>query len=434
MNGVILEAKNLSKAYPMRLSTQLTVLEDINLCIKEGEFISILGPSGAGKSTLLRILSGLIPPTSGKILYYGKDIEEAKPKIGMVFQSFALFPWLTVLENVEIGLKAQGVSQNESREKALKMIDLVGLDGFEDAYPRELSGGMKQRVGIARALAVEPDVLFMDEPFSALDILTADNLRSELAKLWNEKKLPIKSIIFVTHNIEEAVFLSTRAIILSHNPANIRAEIAVSMPYLRKKNSKEFLLLVDDIYTILTQPKKEMPFVLRKERYQFLPHTKVGAIAGLLELAHQNEEGIDISRLTSDLGLEVDDVFPLIEASALLGFAEVKEGDIKLTPVGKAFSKSDVLEKKIIFREMALKNIQLVKQIYQILMNAKNKRISEAFFLEILENHFTKDEAWNQLEIAIDWGRYAELFAYDYDTGEFYIEEENVMDKELSEN
>ena len=430
MSTVILEAHNLSKAYPMRAGSQLTVLEDITLSVKEGEFISILGPSGAGKSTLLRILSGLIPPTSGKILYYGKDFEEAKPKIGMVFQSFALFPWLTVLENVEVGLKASGIDADVAKEKALKMIDLVGLDGFEEAYPRELSGGMRQRVGIARALAVEPDLLFMDEPFSALDILTADNLRSELARLWNEKKLPIKSIIFVTHNIEEAVFLSNRAIILSHNPANIRAEIAIDIPYLRNKNSKEFALLVDDIYTILTQPKKEVPFVLRKERYQFLPHTKVGAIAGLLELAQQNEEGVDISKLTSDLGLEVDDVFPLIEASALLGFAEVKEGEIKLTPIGKAFSKSDVLEKKIIFRDMALKNIQLVKQIHQVLLNAKNKRISEAFFLEILENHFTKEEAWNQLEIAIDWGRYAELFAYDYDTGEFYIEEEAPQEEE----
>ncbi len=430
MSKIILEAHNLSKAYPMRAGSQLTVLEDINLSVKEGEFISILGPSGAGKSTLLRILSGLIVPTSGKILYYGKDFEGAKPKIGMVFQSFALFPWLTVIENVEVGLKAQGTPTDVAREKALKMIDLVGLDGFEEAYPRELSGGMRQRVGIARALAIEPDLLFMDEPFSALDILTADNLRSELARLWNEKKLPIKSIIFVTHNIEEAVFLSNRAIILSHNPANIRAEINIDIPYIRNKNSKEFALLVDDIYTILTQPKKEIPFVLRKERYQFLPHTKVGAIAGLLELAQQNEEGVDISKLTSDLGLEVDDVFPLIEASALLGLAEVKEGEIRLTQAGKAFSKSDVLEKKVIFKEMALKNIQLVKQIHQVLLNAKNKRISEAFFLEILENHFTKEEAWNQLEIAIDWGRYAELFAYDYDTGEFYIEEETPVQQE----
>lgn len=436
MNNVILEIHNLCKAYPMRGGSQLTVLEDISLTVKEGEFISILGPSGAGKSTLLRIISGLISPTSGKILYYGKNFEDANPKIAMVFQNFALFPWLTVLENVEIGLKARGIIGKEATEKALKMIDLVGIDGFEEAYPRELSGGMKQRVGIARALAVEPDILFMDEPFSALDILTADNLRSELARLWSEKKLPIKSIIFVTHNIEEAVFLSNRAIILSHNPANIRAEIAINVPYLRNKNSKEFALLVDDIYTILTQPKKEVPFVLRKERYQFLPHTKVGAIAGLLELAQQNSEGIDISKLTSDLGLEVDDVFPLIEASALLGFAEVKEGEIKLTPIGKAFSQSDVLEKKIIFKDMALKNIQLVKQIYQVLLNAKNKRISEDFFMEILENHFTKEEAWNQLEIAIDWGRYAELFAYDYDTGEFFIEEENQKKnlKEEEEN
>lgn len=424
MKEPILEAVNLYKAYPMRGGSQLTVLEDIKLKVMEGDFISVLGPSGAGKSTLLRILSGLIPPTSGNIYYYGKDFDEANPKIGMVFQNFALFPWLTVLENVEVGLKAKGLEEGEVNEKSLKMIDLVGLDGFEDAYPRELSGGMKQRVGIARALAIEPDMLFMDEPFSALDILTADNLRSELARLWMEKKLPIKSIILVTHNIEEAVFLADKSIILSHNPANIRAEIAVEIPRVRNKDSKEFKLLVDDIYSILTQPKKEALFMLRKERYQFLPHAKVGAIAGLIELAHSKAEGVDISELTSDLGLEVDDVFPLIEAAGFLGLSEVKEGEIKLTDTGKSFSKSDVLEKKVIFKEMALKNIQLIKQVHQILTTTGKKRMSEDFFIEILENHFTKEEAWNQLETAIDWGRYAELFAYDYDTGELYIEEE----------
>jgi NitT/TauT family transport system ATP-binding protein len=423
MAEVILEAINLCKAYPMRAGSQLTVLEDINLTVKEGEFISILGPSGAGKSTLLRILSGLIKPTSGKILYHGKPQSEANPSIAMVFQSFALFPWLTVLENVEVGLKAKGVERELAREKAIKMLDLVGLDGFEDAYPRELSGGMKQRVGIARALAIEPEILFMDEPFSALDILTADNLRNELIRLWMERKLPIKSIIFVTHNIEEAVFLSDRAVILSHNPATIRAEITINMPHVRNKNLKEFKLMVDDIFAILTRPKVEAPFMLRKERYQFLPHAKVGAIAGLLELVLSKGGIVDISELTSDLGLEVDDVFPLIEAAAFLGFASVKEGDIKLTDVGFNFSRSDLLEKKVIFREMALKNIQLINQIYQVLTKTEKKRMSEDFFIEILENHFTKDEAWNQLEIAIDWGRYAELFAYDYDSGELYIEE-----------
>ncbi len=423
MKDKILEVKNLSKAYPMRKGSFLTVLEDINLVVKEGDFLALLGPSGAGKSTLLRILAGLIEPTSGEIMYYKKNSSDNNPRISMVFQNFALFPWLTVLENVEVGLKALGVIGAEAREKAIKVIDLVGLDGFEDAYPRELSGGMKQRVGIARALAVEPDILFMDEPFSALDILTADNLRSELSRLWIEGKLPIKSVIFVTHNIEEAVFLSDRAIILSHNPATIRAEIHINIPRIRKKNSKEFKFLVDDIYTVLTQPKKDVPFMLRKERYQFLPHAKVGAIAGLVELAHSKEEAIDISELTSDLGLEVDDVFPLIEATVFLGFAEVKEGEMKLTEEGKRFSRSDVLEKKVIFREMALKNIQLIKQIHQVLTTTEKKRMSEDFFIEILENHFTKDEAWNQLEIAIDWGRYAELFAYDYDTGELYIED-----------
>jgi NitT/TauT family transport system ATP-binding protein len=422
MAEVILETKNLIKSFPMSGGKELSVLEDINIQVREGEFVAILGPSGAGKSTLLRILVGLTTPTKGEILYHGIPLLKANPKIAMVFQSFALFPWLTVLENVKLGLKAYGLPDNIATEKAIKTLDIVGLDGFEDAYPRELSGGMRQRVGIARALVIEPEILFMDEPFSALDILTADNLRKELVDLWIKKKMPIKSIIFVTHNIEEAVYLSDRAIILSHNPGRVKADIFIDMSYERDKNSREFKYTVDKIFTILTKPKEEVPFFFEKERYQFLPHTKVGAIAGLMELVHDKGGRVDISILASDLSMEVDDIFPIIEASVLLGFGEIREGDFIITDRGRKFSEADTLVKKEIFKETALRNIQLIKQIMQVLQSTSKHRMSEEFFIEILENHFTKEEAWNQLETAIDWGRYAELFAYDYDTGELYLE------------
>lgn len=421
--AVILETKKLFKSYPMGSGKSLSVLEDINIKVQEGEIVSILGPTGAGKSSLLRILAGLAKPSEGEVLYHGVPLDETKPNIAMVFQNFAIFPWLTVVENVEVGLKAKGVSREIAREKSVKAIDLVGLDGFEEAYPRELSGGMKQRVGLARALAVEPEILFMDEPFSALDVLTADNLRNEIIDLWLKKKMPIKSIILITHNIEEAVFLSDRAIVMRHNPGKIRADIPITLPHVRDKDSKEFKYLLDEIYSILTRPAREVPFLLRKERYQFIPHAKIGAISGLVELVHDKGGKVDIPVLASDLSMEVDDIFPLTEAAVFLGFAEIKEGDILLKEQGKVFAEADALKKKEIFREMAISNIQLLKQIFQVLSTSAKHRMSEDFFIEILENYFTEEEAWNQLETAIDWGRYAELFAYDLDSGEVYLEE-----------
>ncbi|MBI5192841.1 MAG: nitrate/sulfonate/bicarbonate ABC transporter ATP-binding protein [Nitrospirae bacterium] len=421
--SVILETKKLFKSYPMGSGKSLSVLEDINIKVEEGEIVSILGPTGAGKSSLLRILAGLAKPSEGDVLYHGVPLEKTKPNVAMVFQNFAIFPWLTVLENVEVGLKAKGVARDIAREKSVKAIDLVGLDGFEEAYPRELSGGMKQRVGLARALAVEPEILFMDEPFSALDVLTADNLRNEIIDLWLKKKMPIKSIIIITHNIEEAVFLSDRAIVMRHNPGKIRADIQIILPHVRDKDSKEFKYLLDEIYSILTRPAREVPFLLRKERYQFIPHAKIGAISGLVELVHDKGGKVDIPVLASDLSMEVDDIFPLTEAAVFLGFAEIKEGDILLKEQGKIFAEADALKKKEIFREMAISNIQLLKQIFQVLSTSTKHRMSEDFFIEILENYFTEEEAWNQLETAIDWGRYAELFAYDLDSGEVYLEE-----------
>ncbi|GAQ94614.1 NitT/TauT family transport system ATP-binding protein [Thermodesulfovibrio aggregans] len=425
---IILETRGIKKSFMVGKGREITVLEDINLRIYSGDFVSILGQSGAGKSTLLRIIAGLVEPTEGEVLYRGKPLKKSNAKIAVVFQSFALFPWFTVLENVKVGLVGQGLDEEQIKEKALKAIDLVGLDGFEDAYPRELSGGMRQRVGIARALAVEPEVLLMDEPFSALDVLTADNLRGDIIDLWRDGKMPTKSIILVTHNIEEAVSMSSRAVVLSHNPGKIKAEIPIEMPYPRDKNSRDFKFLLDKIYTVLIKSPEEIPFLLAAGRYQFLPHAKVGAIAGLIELVHDKGGRVDIYALSSELSMEVDDIFPLIEASAILDFGEIKEGDFILTEKGKKWAEADTLEKKEIFKDSVLQNVQLIKQIMQVLSTISKHRVSEEFFIDILKNHFTPEESWNQLETAIDWGRYAELFVYDYDAGELYLEAPETID------
>ncbi|MCS7164119.1 MAG: nitrate/sulfonate/bicarbonate ABC transporter ATP-binding protein [Thermodesulfovibrio sp.] len=425
---IIIETVGIKKSFMVGRGREITVLEDINLKIYSGEFVSILGQSGAGKSTLLRIIAGLVEPTEGQVLYKGVPLKRANAKIAVVFQSFALFPWFTVLENVKVGLVGKGLSEEEMNEKAIKAIDLVGLDGFEDAYPRELSGGMRQRVGIARALVVEPEILLMDEPFSALDVLTADNLRGDIIDLWRAGKIPAKAVVLVTHNIEEAVSMSSRAVILTHNPGKIKADIPVELPYPRDRNSRDFKFLLDKIYTVLIKPPEEIPFLLAAGRYQFLPHAKVGAIAGLVELVHDKGGRVDIYALSSELSMEVDDIFPLIEASVILDFGEVKEGDFILTEKGKRWAEADTLEKKEIFKDSALQNVQLIKQILQVLSTISKHRVSDEFFIDILKNHFTPEEAWNQLETAIDWGRYAELFAYDYDAGELYLEEPSTID------
>jgi NitT/TauT family transport system ATP-binding protein len=420
---IIHEVIGVSKTFQVGKNKELPVLEDINLKIYKGDFLAILGQSGAGKSTLLRIMANLIKPSKGKVLFKGKPLEKVSPKIAVVFQSFALFPWYTVLENVKIGLVESGLSEEEINEKALKVIDLVGLDGFEDAYPRELSGGMRQRVGIARALVVEPELLLMDEPFSTLDILTADNLRGDILDLWHSGKMPAKAIVLVSHNIEEAVSMASRAVIMTHNPGKIKAEIKIDLSYPRDKNSRDFKFMLDKIYTIIVKPAEEIYRYLTSEKYQFLPHAKVGAIAGLIELVHDKDGKVDIYALSTELSMEVDDIFPLIESSVILGFGEIKDGDFILTKKGKKWAEADTLKKKEIFREAVIQNVQLIRQIMQILTTISKHRVSEDFFMDILQNYFTPEEALNQLKTAIDWGRYAELFAYDYDAGELYLEE-----------
>lgn len=422
----LLEVRNISKKFTFPQKKEIFVLKDINFNVKEGEIISILGPSGSGKSTLLRIIAGLIKPDEGVVLYRNKVITDVNPGVSIVFQNFALFPWLTVEENVLLGLINKDMDPKEKKEKALKAIDIVGLDGFEKAYPKELSGGMKQRVGFARALVVEPDILLMDEPFSSLDVLTAENLRNDLLELWIENKIPTKAIILITHSIEEAVYMSDRVLIISKDPGRIIEDIEIKIPHWRDKNSQKFLSLVDRIYTTLTggEIEKEREIMRVSKDILMIPYARVGAITGFVELISDLGGRTDLFKVGRELYMDLEDLLPIVEASELLGFTRYKQGDIELTEDGEKFVEADLLKKKEIFREKVLENVFMIKQIVRVLKSKTNKRISEDFFLDILERRMTRSEAEKQMDILIDWGRYAELFTYDDETDELILEEE----------
>lgn len=424
----ILQTKGLSMWFGGTSDTpRVTVLDGVDFTIREGEFVALLGPSGSGKTTFMRILAGLSEPSAGEVLYHGQRLVGVNPGVSVVFQSFALFPWMSVLENVAMGLRAAGMNLKDAMEKATAAIDMIGLDGFEDALPRELSGGMKQRVGFARALAVEPEVLCMDEPFSGLDVLTADNLRSELMDLWLEKKIPTRAILAITHSIEEAVMMADKVVIFWHNPGRVAAVLKVGLPHPRDKKSPEFKKLIDQIYTILVRQAEvetkasQRPLALRK--FQKLPHARLGALSGLLDLIQERGGVEDIYELEGELNMEADDLLELTEAASVLGLAVLSEGDIKLTQLGMRFVEGDILSRKDVFREAVAGSVVVINQILQALNTATDHSMDEEYFLDVLENHFTEDEAYRQLQTAIDWGRYAELFAYDEQSGVLYLED-----------
>ena len=362
----LLEARVCSKTYetegklPQGVSPHL-VLDSVQLSMHSGEFVALLGPSGSGKSTLLRILAGLIQPSKGQVYFKEQPQYGPNPRVAIVFQSFALFPWLTVLQNVEIGLESQPLTQTQRLKRALAAIDLIGLDGFEDAYPKELSGGMRQRVGFARALVVEPELLFMDEPFSALDVLTAANLRKELLGLWREQSMPTRAILLVTHNIDEAVSMADRILVLGANPGRIRVELPGLPVAQRSFQSEEHTKLVDLIYRIMTSPQEDVGKLLEAQAphaktgqlvlpaqspYQVLPHVSIGDVTGLVELVQLRGGREDLYQIGRHLNLEIDDLFPMIEAADILGLANIEEGDLVLTEEGKHFAEAGVLERE----------------------------------------------------------------------------------------
>ena len=428
----IIEARQLEKSYPQPDGSRFQVIAPTDLAIYPGQILALLGASGCGKSTLLRMLTGLSPSSGGAVYWRGHPLDGESPNVSIVFQSFALFPWLTVIENVEAPLEARGMPPIERHKRALRILDAVGLDGFESAYPKELSGGMKQRVGVARALVVEPEVLFMDEPFSALDVLTAETLRGELLELWLDRKIPTRAIFIVTHNIEEAVVLADRIIVLGRNPAHIHADFTVGIPQPRDRKGPQFVELVDSIYRVLTKPdhKDETisprtygPGVAVKPQAVMLPHTRPGGMAALLEILVDQGGRADLHRLAEELSLGIEALLPTVDTALLLGLLRVEEGDAIITPEGHAFAQADIQTRKAIFRKAALANVPLLRQMEQALRVKANRTLSEEFFHDLLDEHFSEEESRRQLETAIQWGRYAEIFDYDAATGKLTLTE-----------
>ncbi len=404
------------------------VLQDVSTQLASGEIVGLLGRSGCGKSTLLRIVSGLIAPSSGEIIYEGKVLRGPADRVAMVFQSFALFPWLSVLANVELGLKALRVPADEARRRSLAAIDLIGLDGFESAYPKELSGGMRQRVGFARALVTHPNILLMDEPFSALDVLTAETLRSDLIDLWMEGRMPIKTILMVTHNIEEAVLMCDRILVLSSHPGRIASEIKVTLPHPRNRLDPEFRQLVDNIYALMT--RRSTPKQTREGLFpgtgigMVLPDVSTNLIAGLIEevAAPPYNGRADLPHLADSLQMEIDDLFPIAETLQLMRFAEIEEGDIRLAPAGRRFADAEVDVRKKLFGDHLLAFVPLAARV-KLVLNERPSHVAPASrFREELEDYMSEDYADRTLRTAINWGRYGELFAYDESGQSFSLE------------
>ncbi|PXX49930.1 MULTISPECIES: AAA-associated domain-containing protein [Aquitalea] len=422
----IFSLKHVDKGYHKGGEEDIQVLDDVNLTLHEGEIVGLLGRSGSGKSTLLRIIAGLIQASAGEVNYCGQPLNGPAEGVAMVFQTFALFPWLTVLQNVEAGLEALGVEPKERRRRALAAIDLIGLDGFENAYPRELSGGMRQRVGFARGLVVNPTLLLMDEPFSALDVLTAETLRTDLLDLWNQKQLPIKSILIVTHNIEEAVFMCDRIMVLSSNPGRVVAEIKVPFAHPRNRLDPAFRKMVDDIYALMTQ--RRSADTLHKVQLEIgspLTEVSTNLMAGLMEaLAAAPYNGrADLPEIGSKLLLEVDDLFPVTETLEHLGFVELRDGDIELTAAGKLFADYGTQERKVLFAEHLLRHIPLAARIRRVLQERPGQRAPRLRFEQELEDSLSDSAAEETLDTVISWGRYAEIFSYNDHTETFSMED-----------
>jgi NitT/TauT family transport system ATP-binding protein len=406
----------------------LLVLDDVKLALRDNEIVALLGRSGCGKSTLLRIIAGLMPPTSGNVTIGGAPVVGPASEVAMVFQSFALFPWLTVLENVEIGLEAQGIAPQERRKRAVAAIDLIGLDGYESAYPKELSGGMRQRVGLARALVVHPKVLLMDEPFSALDVLTAETLRTDLLDLWCEGRMPISSILIVTHNIEEAVLMCDRILVFSSNPGRILAEIKVDLPQPRNRLDPAFRQLVDDIYARMTAKSSDKP--AREGVFagsgisMALPRVSPNVQAGLMEAVAAEPYGgrADLPPLAASLQLEIDELFPIAETLQLLRFAELAEGDLRLTEAGNRFVHGNPDERKKLFAQHLVTYVPLAGHIKHVLDERATHRAPASRFRDELEDQMPEEAAEQTLRAVISWARYAEVFAYDEHGGVFSLD------------
>ena len=428
----LLEVRNCRQAYHKDSASDFVVLDNVDVTMRSGEIVGLLGRSGSGKSTLLRIVAGLLKPTAGDVIWRGARLTGPAEGVAMVFQSFALFPWLTVQENVELGLEAQGIGRVERCRRAEEAIDLIGLGGYEDSYPKEMSGGMRQRVGLARALVVHPDLLLMDEPFSALDVLTAETLRTDLIDLWMDGKLPVRSVLMVTHNIEEAVLMCDRILVFSSNPGRVAQELRVPFPHPRNRHDAAFRKFVDDIYALMTRRATSMPApeigdaagAAPPETVHALHPVNTNLLAGLIEtVAGEPYRGrADLPPLAAALQLELDDLLPLGETLAMLRFAELEEGDIKLTDTGRAFANAETDDRRLMFATALRAHVKLAVTIRGVLDERWNHRASAVRFRDELEDHMSPDYAEDTLRAVIGWGRFAELFNYDEEADQFFLD------------
>jgi NitT/TauT family transport system ATP-binding protein len=422
----LLDLAAVSKTFRTSDGTTRSVLEDVNFRLQEGEIVALLGKSGSGKSTLLRIMAGLIPTDTGRVLYRGQRLYGPAAGISMVFQSFALFPWLTVEQNVSLGLEAQGMSPTEYGPRTEEALELIGLAGFGGALPRELSGGMRQRVGIARALVTHPEVLLMDEAFSALDVLTGEALRDDILELWMNGRMNTRGILIVSHNIEEAVMMADRILIFSSDPGRVREEIRVALPRPRNADSPQVRALVDHVYALMTSrpvPTAATGAQVAVHAGYRLPDTDVSRMEGLLELlAEPPLDGrADLPRLAEETGLTDEELFPVYEALGLLGLAHVEQGDIALTVVGRHYAAANQAQRQEIFGRQLLTHVPLAATIRRSLEQEANGELPEKQFLDMLEEFLKPDEAARVLQVAVEWGRYGEAYGYNYNTGRLHM-------------
>ncbi len=422
------ELRQVSKSFS-RDGRELLVLRDVSLAIPPGEVVAVLGPSGCGKSTLLRILTGLIPPSSGDVLSHGQPLRGLHTGAAIVFQSFALYPWLTVADNVRVGLHGKGLEPDEEATRIHRAIDLVGLEGFEEAYPKELSGGMKQRVGIARALVGGPELLCMDEPFSALDVLTAEALRSEVYSLWSRATMGLRSMLLITHLIEEAVYLADRILVMTANPGAISRVVVNPLPHPREYRDPSFLQLVDEIHAVITQihlPDERRPRpVAAGPRMESLPHVSINEIVGLLEVIHDHGDRIDLFELAARLHLELGRSILVVKSAELLGLVDTPKQNVVITAAGRQFIASDENGRKRYFHEQ-LRHIPTFVFLVERLRNAPDLRLPADVIQEDLAIHVPHEPTQDLFNAIVTWGRYGELIGYDPDTEEVYLDQEST--------
>lgn len=426
-NEILAQLENVSKSYAGVGGHKVETLTGINLTVREGEFIALLGQSGSGKSTILRIMSGLLPASSGTVFRDGEILEGVNPSISIVFQSFALFPWLTVAENVRMGLTKRQISRQDQDKEIEKALDLVGLGGHDNAFPKELSGGMRQRVGFARALVSHPDILAMDEPFSALDILTAKNLRSEIVNIWRQKNKMFKTAFMVTHSIAEAVSMASRIVIISSNPGRIAYEIENTLPYPRNEKSVQFRQMVDKIHDLITEVnmpdaprEKKRLFGEETGRIELLPHVEAHRVIGLLEILVADKGTTDIFELSAQMKLEFAETIAVAKAAEILGFVETPEHDVILTDLGESIVRADPERRTRIFGEQ-IKRLTLFKLLFQ------EAQQDEGFSKETMAQLITRQAPYENSEkivaTMLDWGRFADILDYDSDRDRFVLDE-----------